>query len=248
MTKRRRILLIAVVVLVALSTWASFRAHPREIVLIGVVDADEVVVTPPVQARLDSLWVEEGSEVKAGQPIASLDRGELAAQANAAGASAASLRAQVEQASLSARQTAGEAAGAVAAAHARVASAQADVARQDAELQRVTAESRRATTLAESGGLSPSELERATTTLHVQQQMSASAVQALRAAEADLRRAEAGELAARAARGSVVATRARLEGAQADSVAASARLGYTELRAPVSGVVQVLAARRGELV
>ena len=98
MTKRRRILLIAVVILVALSTWASLRAHPREIVLIGVVDADEVVVTPPVQGRLDSLWVEEGSEVKAGQPIASLDHGELAAQANAAGASTASLRAQVEQA------------------------------------------------------------------------------------------------------------------------------------------------------
>jgi multidrug resistance efflux pump len=78
--------------------------------------------------------------------------------------------------------------------------------------------------------------------------MSAASVQALRATEADLKRAETGELAARAAQGSVAATRARLEGARADSVAASARLGYTELRAPVSGVVQVLAARRGELV
>jgi multidrug resistance efflux pump len=129
-----------------------------------------------------------------------------------------------------------------------MASAQADVSRQNAELQRVSADARRATTLAASGGMSPSELERATTALHVQEQMSAAAVQSLHAAEADLRRAEAGELAASAARGSVAATRARLEGARADSAAASARLGYTELRAPVSGVVQVLAARRGELV
>ena len=248
MTKRRRILLALVGAVVALSAWATVRSHPSSIVLVGVVDADEVVVTPPVQARLDSLWIEEGTAVKAGQPIASLDRGELAAQANAAGASAASLRAQVEQASLSARQTAGEAEGALAGARARVASARADVTRQEAELQRVAAESKRATMLAQSGGLSPSELERATTALHVQEQMAAAAVQALHAAEADVRRAEAGALAASAARGSVVATRARLDGARADSVAASARLGYTELRAPVNGVVQVLAARRGELV
>jgi HlyD family secretion protein len=248
MSKRKRVLLIIATAIVALSAWATFRAHPSQIVLVGVVDADEVVVTPPVSARLDSLYVEEGSEVKAGQPIASLDRGELAAQADAAGASAASLRAQVDQASLTARQTAGEAAGAVAAARARMASAQADVSRQNAELQRVSADARRATTLAASGGMSPSELERATTALHVQEQMSAAAVQSLHAADAVLRRAAPGALAAGAARGSVAATRARLEGARADSAAASARLGYTELRAPVSGVVQVLAARRGELV
>ena len=249
MTKRRRILLIVGgVAAIALVSWAFVHARPREIVLIGVVDADETVVTPPVQARVDSLFVEEGSTVTAGQPIASLDRGELAAQAQAAGASAASMRAQLDQVSLSARQTAGEAEGAVAGARARLASARADLTRQDAELQRLRAEAGRAAKLAESGGLSPSELERATTALRVQEQMVAAATQALRASEADVRRAEAGELATRAARGTVAATRARLAGAQADSAAASTRLGYTELRAPVSGVVQVLAARRGELV
>src|SRR6476659_6226793 len=183
MSKRKRILFIGLAAIVALSAWATFRAHPSEIVLLGVVDADEVVVTPPVQARLDSLYVEEGSEVKAGQPIASLDRGELAAQANAAGASAASLRAQVDEASLTARQTAGEAASAVSAAQARVAVARAEVARQDAELVRQRAEASRATTLARSGGLSPSELERATTALRMQEQMSAAAIQSLHAAE-----------------------------------------------------------------
>ena len=72
MSKRKRIALIVLVSIIALSAWATFRAHPSQIVLLGVVDADEVVVTPPVQARLDSLYVEEGSEVKAGQPIASV--------------------------------------------------------------------------------------------------------------------------------------------------------------------------------
>jgi HlyD family secretion protein len=78
--------------------------------------------------------------------------------------------------------------------------------------------------------------------------MAAAAREALRAAEADVRRAEASGLAAQAARGTVAATRARLRSAEADSLAARTRLGYTELKAPVGGVVQVLVARVGELV
>jgi HlyD family secretion protein len=249
MTKQKRTLMIGGGVLVlALGLGAFVRSRPRDLVLIGVVDANEIVVTPTVQARLDSLWVEEGSEVKAGQPIASLDRGELAAQAQSAGASAASLRAQLAQVSMSARQTAGEAASAVSAARARLAVARAEVARQEAELTRERAESGRAKKLAEGGGLSPQELERATTALNVQEQTVTAAHESLRAAEADVRRAEAGELAVRAARGGVEASQARLLGARADSAAASMRLGYTELRAPASGIVQVLTARRGELV
>jgi HlyD family secretion protein len=249
MTKRKRNLTLgAGILLLALVVAAFVRSRPRDLVLIGVVDANEIVVTPTVQARLDSLWVEEGSEVKAGQPIASLDRGELAAQAEAAGASAASLRAQLAQVSMSARQTAGEAEGAVAGARARLAGSRAEVARQEAELVRAQADAGRAAKLAAGGGMSPQELERATTALHVQEQMVTAAHESLRAAEADVRRAEAGELAVRAARGGVAASQARLLGARADSVAASMRLGYTELRAPASGIVQVLTARRGELV
>ena len=249
MDKRKRtLILVGGILVLALGVGAFVRSRPHDLVLIGVVDANEIVVTPPVQARLDSLWVEEGTEVKAGQPIATLDRGELAAQAQAAGASAASLRAQLDQVSLTARQTAGEASSAVAAARARLAVARAEAARQEAELARERADEGRATKLAQSGGLSPQELERATTSLHVQEQVVNAAHESLRAAEADVQRAEAGELAVRAARGGVAASQAKLLGARADSVAASMRLGYTELRAPASGIVQVLTARRGELV
>ena len=246
--KRNRLLIVAGIIALLLAVWAFAHSRPRDLVLIGVVDADETVVTPPVAARVDSLLVDEGSEVTAGQILATLDRGELAAEAQAAGASAASMRAQLDQAAMSSRQIAGEATSAVESARARLLAARADVARQEAELARLRTEAGRASKLAESGGISPSELERATTSLHVQEQTVAAATQSLRAAEADLRRAEAGGLAANAARGTVASTRARLLGAQADSAAASARLGYTSLRAPVSGIVQVLAARRGELV
>src|SRR5689334_11537255 len=105
MTRRRRLLIaVGVLAVAAVATTTAPRLRPRALVLVGVVDANEVVVTPPVQARLDSLWIEEGTEVRAGQPIASLERDELAAQAAAAGASTASARAQLDQAAATARQ------------------------------------------------------------------------------------------------------------------------------------------------
>ena len=62
MTKSRRIVvtLLAVVVLAAV-TIALVNGRTHDLVLIGVVDANDVVVTPRVQARLDSLLVDEGS-------------------------------------------------------------------------------------------------------------------------------------------------------------------------------------------
>ena len=60
--------------------------------------------------------------------------------------------------------------------------------------------------------------------------------------------AQSGAHAVAAARSAVATTEARVRGARADSLAAATRLNYAELRAPVSGVVQVFAARRGELV
>lgn len=249
MTRERRLLVAgggAALVLVAAMAATSLR--PRQVTLVGVVDANEVVVTPPVQARLDSVWIDEGTSVQAGEPIATLDQSELAAQALAAGASAASMRAQLDQASASAEQAAGEAAGSQAAARARLATARADLARQEAELARQKSETERTVALSKSGAVTQSELDRATTALRVQEQVVLAAREALTAAEADVRRAVASGLAAAAARGGVVATRARLRSAEADSIAAHTRLGYTQLRAPVAGIVQVLVARRGELV
>ena len=68
------------------------------------------------------------------------------------------------------------------------------------------------------------------------------------AAESELANARSGRMAVAAARGTVAMTAARVRGARADSAAAATRLSYSELRAPVSGIVQVIAARRGELV
>src|ERR1700750_1470522 len=96
MNKKRRIvaLLLALAVLAIVVTGVA-RGRQHSLELIGVIDANDVVVTPRVQARLDSLLVDEGTEVKAGQLIASLESSELAAQAASVAASTLSAVAQL---------------------------------------------------------------------------------------------------------------------------------------------------------
>jgi HlyD family secretion protein len=249
MTKRKRTLLgiVAVVVIAAISLAVAANRH-RDLVLIGVIDANDVVVTPRVQARLDSLFVDEGSEVKAGQLIASLESSELAAQAASVAAAASSAAAQLNESRSSALQVTGSTEAAVSGARARLASARAALAREQAQLAQDSADAARTTSLARSGGVSPADVEKATNTLRAQQAVTSARTQEVTAAEADLENAQAGAHAIAAANSQVATTEARVRGARADSLAAMTRLRYAELRAPVSGTVQVLTARRGELV
>jgi multidrug resistance efflux pump len=249
MNKSRRFVL-GIVVLVALvaTVTAVVRSRQHDLLLIGVVDANDVVVTPRVQARLDSLLVDEGSTVKAGQLIASLESSELAAQAASVAASTSSALAQLNESRSSALQVSGTTEATLAAARARIASAKATLAREQATVAQDSADAMRTSELARTGGVSPADVERAMNTLHAQQAIVAARREEVAAAEADLASAESGTHAVAAAKSAVATTEARVRGARADSIAAATRLEYAELRAPVSGVVQVLTARRGELV
>jgi multidrug resistance efflux pump len=224
------------------------RGRSQPLVLIGVVDANDIVVTPRVQGRIDSLFLEEGSEVTAGQLVASLESSELAAQAASMAASTSGALAQLGQSRSSAMQLSGSTAAALSAAQARVASAKATLARDQAQLSQDSADAARATVLLRAGATSPAELERANTTYHAQQSVVAAREQEVGGAEADLASAQSGTHAVAAAQEAIANTTARLRGARADSTAAATRLNYAELRAPVSGIVQVITARRGELV
>ena len=247
MKKRSLLPLLAILGVAVIAIVVTASRH-RDLVLIGVIDANDVVVTPRVQARLDSLFVDEGSEVKAGQLIARLESSELAAQAASVAAAASSAAAQLNESRSSALQVSGSTEAAVSAARARLASARAALAREQAQLAQDSADASRAASLARSGGVSPADVEKATNTLRAQQAVAAARAQEVTAAEADLANAQTGAHAIAAANSQVATTAARVRGARADSLAAMARLQYAELRAPVSGVVQVMAARRGELV
>jgi HlyD family secretion protein len=246
-SQRRVVIGLALLVLAATVT-AVVRGRHKELALIGVIDANDVVVTPRVQARLDTLMIEEGSAVTAGQLIARLESSELAAQAASIAAAASGAASQLNESRSSERQVAGSTDAVRAAARARRASAQASLAREQSQLAQDSADAARMTMLGRSGGVSPAEVERATNTYRAQSAVVAARREEVVAAEADLANAESGAHAVAAARSVIATTEARVRGAKADSMAAATRLSYAELRAPISGIVQVVTARRGELV
>ena len=56
----------------------------KDIVLVGVVDGNEVIVSPQITGRITNLTVDEGAQVKKGDLIAELDPRELQASMGAA--------------------------------------------------------------------------------------------------------------------------------------------------------------------
>ena len=96
MSVRNKFLILLGVILAIASAYYFF-STPRgnDLVLVGTVDANQIVVSPQIQGRILKLLVEEGTQVKQGDLIALLDPSELEAEERAAAATIASFRSQV---------------------------------------------------------------------------------------------------------------------------------------------------------
>ena len=249
MSQRNRFFAFLGVLLVAAAVY-YFLSTDRtpDLVLLGTVDANQIVVSPKIMGRIERLAVDEGDQVKAGQTIAVLDSQELTADRLAAQAALASLRHQVAQTKATEQDTAGETSSGVINAQARLRAAQASLVQVQADLQRIESDSRRSIALAKEGVASQQQADQADAQLKAQQALVRASEDQAHAAQADLETAQARTLQATAAQSSVAATRAQELNAQAQLEAAEARLGYTRVVAPVSGTITVRAAREGEVM
>jgi len=247
-TRNKFFLIVAVIGVAALAYYLISTPRSQDLVLIGTVDANQVIVSPQVEGRIAQLLVEEGTQVKRGDLIAVLDPSELEAQARAAAATIDSLRSQVAVTQAQEQATAGSTSSSVANAQAKLQSARAQLLQAEATLQRTESDSRRTIALAEQGVASDQDRVQAESNLKAQ----LATVQALKdqvnAAEADLNTAIANTHQAHAAQSTVQSTRAQLLNAEAMLKQAEVRLGYTKIYAPVTGTVSVRAAREGEVL
>jgi HlyD family secretion protein len=249
MNPRNRIfLLLAIIAVIALGYYWFSTDHTRDLVLIGTVDSNQVIVSPQMQGRIQKLLVDEGTQVKAGDLIAILDPSELEAQERAAAATIASLRYKVAETQHTQESTKGSTSSDVLNAQARLQSARAQLAQAEAMLQRVESDSRRTIELAKQGVASEQESVQAEANLKAQQATAQALRDQVNAAQADLNAAVARTHQANAAQSTVASTREQLANAEAQLKEAEVRLGYTKIYAPVSGTVSVRAAREGEVL
>jgi HlyD family secretion protein len=232
--KRRRPLVLAIVVLVAGVLYFATARHRHSLVLTGIVTTDDLIVSSEVQGRLQELSVREGDSVKRGQLLgliapqewkagmAYYENSELGAEADL----------QYEQAATDSQ---------IKQAEANLASAEAQVAQAEADLENVQLNFKRESNLRESSVNSKEAYDQARTACdsakaHVEAQR-----QQVLAAQAavELAKANAAQVAMR---------RAALAAAAAQKEKAQVQLGYTEIHAPIDGIVDVRAALEGEVV
>ena len=249
MSVRNKVLIfLGVIFAVAFGYYLFFTPSSNELVLIGTVDSNQVIVSPQIAGRLSKLLVDEGTQVKQGDLIALIDPAELEAQAKAAAAMIDSLRSQVNASQATRTATQGSTSSNVANAQARLQSTRAQLAQAEATLVRVQSDSKRTIELAASGVASEQERVQAESNLKAQQ----ATVQALKdqvsASEADLNAAIANTHQAHAAESTVRSMQGQLANSEAQLKEAEVRLGYTKIYAPVSGTVSVRAAREGEVL
>jgi HlyD family secretion protein len=249
MSARNRFFILLGVIFVIASIYYYFSAdHSSDIILIGTVDANQVIVSAQVEGRIQKLLVDEGTPVKAGDLIAVLDPSELQAQEAAATATITSLQQKVAEMQHTEKSTSGSTTSDVANAQAKLSSAKAQLLQAQAALDRTESDSRRVVELAKAGVASDQERVQAETNLRAAQATVQAQQDMVSAGEADLKAAMARTYQANAAKSTVAATEADLKNAIAQKNQAAVRLGYTNIYAPVSGTVSVRAARQGEVV
>lgn len=248
MKRKPFFILLAAVFLVSLA--AYFYTSPRYsgLVLIGVIDGHEVIVSPKIVGRIERLTVDEGSSIQAGELIARLDRGELEAQLAAARARIASLEARLREADTSRQWTEDNTAAALAQAEAALAASQAQLEEAGAELERARLDFERAAGLHRDGVFSAQARDRAEADFKAARARADSLTDLVTATQAalDLARANRQQVAVRQDQWANV--RAQLEEARAQKAQAETRLGYTEVLAPIAGIVSVRVRRQGEVV
>jgi len=246
---RNRVFLILGLLLVGSLIWyLATTKRTGDLQIIGTVDANEVEVSSKIPGRIQTLTVQEGDQVKAGELIATIESDDLQAAAKAAEATAASDKWKLSEAVETERQNEGETSNATVSAAAQVRAAQATLAQAQANLEHQRADTTRTVALAKQGIMSAQASDEAETSLQAAEAAVNTAKGNVAAAQASLRQAQAHELLAQVSARSVDESRDAEANARALAEEARVEEGYAQVVSPIDGKVDVWAARQGEVV
>ena len=249
MKPRNRIFIImGVLFVIALLFYFLSVKHTSDLQLIGTVDANEVVISSRIQGRIASLAVDEGQKVTAGQLVATIDAQDLAAARNAAAATVSGEKQKLLGSRDTEEQTQGDTTSQVTAAEAQLRVAKAALAQAQANYEHQQADTKRAVALAQAGVTSEQTRDEMVTSLNAAQAAVDSARENVDAAQASLRTARVNLVETQEAAKTVAATRDEMRNAQDMLDQAQVQLGYAQVVSPVTGIVNVRAARQGEVV
>jgi len=247
----KRLPLVIVLLLLALGAGGAYyyaNRPPDRLTLTGIVTTNDVVVSPQIPGRIGQLLVKEGDVVKRGQLAALLVPDELRQESAFYTHSAQGAMSQVQTSAAALRLQEKQTTGQIQQAEATLAAVESQKAAAEAELENARLSAARLQKMSAHGVVPMEQFDQARTASDAARARVASLarqVDAQRYAVA-LARANAEQVAVR--RSELETNQGQQEAANAQRAKADVRLAYTELHAPIDGVVNVLAARAGEFV
>jgi len=227
-----------------------FFTTPRggDIQLTGIVTGNEVIVSPQTAGRLQTLLVDEGSQVKAGQLVAEIDPRDQEAALKAAEDNIHTLQARLTQSSETKSMNDSQTSSALRQAQAAVNATNSQLDQARATLWQTEQTYNRQKSLAEQGVV-PAQARDDADAAHRVAEANVKAIQdQVRAAQAQVGVAEANRKQVVVQGADVAATRAQLAQSVAQKDQAAVQVTYTKVYAPIDGIVSVRAARQGEMV
>lgn len=247
---RRKVILAILIILILCGGVVYYKAvtQPRPLILTGMVTTNDVVASSQIQGQLAQVLVKEGDIVKAGQLLAVIEPQELRADESFYAHTERGAASQVTEAEAALKYQEAQTGEQIKQAEASLAAAQAqeNEAKADLELDRVNYQ--RTKGLFDQKIDSQQALDQARATFEAQQAHVESLqkqVEVQRAAVA-LARSNEDQITVRQSQLQAMERQQAAAGAQMSK--AQVRLNYTEIHAPISGVISVLASRQGEVV
>lgn len=249
MKARRMILTIfAVLLLVSVGWFFWSTRQPVGLRLVGTVDANEVIISSQIPGRIATLPVQEGEHIRGGQLMATIQSDDLQAALAAAHAITRSDAFKVQEARDTQHQISGQTTSQVSNAEAQLRAARAALVQALAQYEHQQADTRRIVALAKDGVASAQSRDEAVTASAALRSAVNVAKENVAAAEASLKVALANTNQAKAAAQTTASAMAAMQNADALQQQAEIELGYADIRSPVTGTLNVLAARQGEVV
>jgi HlyD family secretion protein len=244
----RKILVLALLLAVGGGAYYYVNAKPGALVLTGIVTTNDVVVSPQIGGQIAQLLVKEGDTVKKDQLLAVIAPDELRADTSYYAQSAQGLNEQVNQSAAALRYQEQQMTEQIHQAEATVASTEAQQAAASAELDNARAIYQRTQNLAKQNVVSAQELDQARTTFQGAEAKLDSLKKQADAARAAVALARSNAEQVKMRRSQLESNRHQEAAAAAQKTKADVRLSYTELHAPIDGIVDVRPVRAGEVV
>ena len=222
--------------------------RPTSLTLTGIVTTNDVIVSPQIAGQIRQLLVDEGDLVKKDQLVAVIVPDELRADIAYYQHSAEGLGSQVKESEAALRYQERQTTDQIHQAEATLAAAQAQQAAAVADLENARLVYERTRDLSQKGVEPVQMLDQTRTAFDAAKARLDSLQKQVDAQRSALALANANAEQISVKRSQLHANQSQQAAANAQRTKADVRLTYTELHAPIDGIVDVRAARTGEVV